>query len=64
MSKYDNPVGLLYEMFVGHPLSPKFVLVEESGPGHSLTFAYQVRFPIFISLVSFYVYTCRLLLTG
>ena len=42
MSKYDNPVGLLYEMFVGHPLSPKFVLVEESGPGHSLTFVYQV----------------------
>ena len=42
MSKYANPVGLLYEMFVGHPLSPKFVLVEESGPGHSLTFVYQV----------------------
>ena len=66
MSKYNsNPVGQLYEMFMNHSSSPKFVLVEESGPGHSLTFGYQVSLLCLFSY-SFiiYVFFCRLLLTG
>ena len=43
MSKYDsNPVGLLHEMLAVQGDVPRFVLVEESGPPHSLTFGYQV----------------------
>ena len=56
MSTYhSNPVGLLYEMFVNHSSSPKFVLVEESGPGHSPTFGYQVSllFVFYIFLFSY-----------
>ena len=46
MAKYDsNPVGLLHEMLVDRGDAPRFVLVEESGPRHSLTFGYQV--PLF-----------------
>ena len=46
MSKYYiNPIGLLHEMFATYSSKPKFVLVEESGPGHSLTYGYQV--PLF-----------------
>ena len=52
MSKYNsNPVGQLYEMFMNRSSSPKFVLVEESGPGHSLTFGYQVSLLCLFSIL-------------
>ena len=54
MSKYDsNPVGLLHEMLAVQGDVPRFVLVEESGPRHSITFGYQVPlYKIFLTLPS------------